>query len=385
MNNLKYNSSIKKIISLNLLLLLFFIMNLSAVDGSFSIITLNDTHSQLFPWKDTDKQIEYGGAARWATVIKNIKNMKDDVLVLHAGDFLTGSDSNYLINHSPNWERIPTYGYRGLVDIALLNILGVDAACIGNHEFDFGLYWLFHCLKSAKFDLLSANLSYHSIPNTTEYEDETRIKPYTIYKKDGISIAVIGLTTDEFIKTSQVLIKNPQDVVQSIIEEIGDKATVFVILSHLGKGEDIELARNIPSIDIIVGGHSHSKITQPIYVGDTIITQTGAFGESLGILDILVVDSKVSDVTYSLIHIGFDVVEDDDVKSFLNNFKNIGVLEKTLVSSIQEQSSMGEFVAKKLRETFSSNFGLFSSRLAIGEIEAGVVSAQDFFLSVLAV
>ncbi len=362
-----------------LALLLVFGFSLSAVEGKFTILSLNDTHSHLLPWFDADKQREYGGAARWATVIKETKAEVGDVLVLHAGDFLTGSDSNYLIEHSPDWDRIQTYGYRGLVDIPVMNMVGVDAACIGNHEFDFGLPWLMRLLGQAEFEVLSANVKILPVPKTEEYAKANMMQPYAIFERDGVSIAVIGLTTDEFIKSSQVRIQNPAEAVQASMQEIGNKATVFVVLSHLGYKHDIELAKAVPQIDIIVGGHSHTKLLQPTYVGKTVITQTGAFGENLGRLDVVVKDSKVFDVSYRLVPTGFSVPEEEAVSQVISRYLASGELKSPLISDLQALSSMGEFVSEALRKSLDADYGVFTSRFALGELDAGVVSVQDFF------
>lgn len=353
--------------------------SLGAADGTFTILSLNDTHSHLLPWYDAIKQREYGGAARWATVIKETKAEVGEVLVLHAGDFLTGSDSNYLIGHSPNWDRIQTYGYRGLVDIPVMNMIGIDAVCIGNHEFDFGFPWLMRLLQQAEFIVLSANLEIIPVPKTDDYTKANRVQPYTIFERNGISIAVIGLTTDEFIKSSQVRIKNPAEAVRAAIQEIGNKAEVFVVLSHLGYENEIELAKAVPQIDIIVGGHSHTKLWQSTNVGKTVITQTGAYGESLGRLDVVVKDSKVSDVSYRLVPADFSVPEEKAVSQVISSYLAEGELKTPLSSDLLAPSSMGAFVSEVLKESLEADYGIFTSRFALGELAAGMVTVQDFF------
>jgi 2',3'-cyclic-nucleotide 2'-phosphodiesterase (5'-nucleotidase family) len=81
-------------------------------DGRLTVIFMNDTRSHLYPWKDEGNGREYGGAARWATLIKNIRQEAENTIFLHAGDMLTGSDGNYLTSMRPNWERLLGYGYR---------------------------------------------------------------------------------------------------------------------------------------------------------------------------------------------------------------------------------------------------------------------------------
>jgi len=371
-------SKMQKILA-TLLVVLVMGFSLGAADGAFTILSLNDTHSHLLPWYDSVKQREYGGAARWATVIAETKAEVKDVLVLHAGDFLTGSDSNYLIEHSPDWDRIQTYGYRGLVDIPVMNMIGIDAVCIGNHEFDFGLPWLMRILQQAEFKVLSANLDILPVPKSDEYAKANMIQPNAIFNRDGISIAVIGLTTDEYNKSSQVRIKDPVEAVRTSIKDIGDKASVFVVLSHLGYEKDIELAQAVPEIDIVVGGHSHTKLWQPTYVGKTAIIQTGAYGESLGRLDVVVKNSEVSDISYRLVPSEFSLSEDKRVAQFISNSLSTGKLESPLESNLEELSTMGSFVSEELRKSLDTDYALFTSKFALGRLDVGEVSVKDFF------
>jgi 2',3'-cyclic-nucleotide 2'-phosphodiesterase (5'-nucleotidase family) len=169
---------------------------------------MNDTHSHLYPWKDEGNGREYGGAARWATLIKSIRQEAENTIFLHAGDMLTGSDGNYLTSMRPNWERLPGYGYRGLLDIPLFAMLGLDAAVFGNHEFDYGLYWNYHLFKDAPFDMLGANLALRLSP-AGDFYAAPYFAPYKIYRKGPFSIGVIGLGTDEYIKTMQLEVRDP--------------------------------------------------------------------------------------------------------------------------------------------------------------------------------
>jgi len=371
-------SKMQKILA-TLLVVLVMGFSLGAADGTFTILSLNDTHSHLLPWYDSVKQHEHGGAARWATIINNVKAEGKDVLVLHGGDFVQGTAHHYLIEHSPNWERLPHYGYRGLVDIPVFNMIGIDALCLGNHEFDYGLQWLKRLVSKAEFDVLSANIDFLPVPKTDEYAKANMKKPYSLFERDGITIAVIGLTTDEFNKSSQVRVQDPVEAVRVSIQEIGAKASVFVVLSHLGYEKDIELARALPGIDIIVGGHSHTTLQEPTYIGKTIITQAGALGRFIGRLDVVVENSMVIDSSFRLIPADFSVPQDKEVVKFISDYLTIGSLDVPLSSDIHKQSSMGAYVSEELRKSVDADYGLFSSGFALGELRAGAVTPEDFF------
>ena len=371
-------SKMQKILA-TLLAVLVMGFSLGAVDGAFTILSLNDTHSHLLPWYDSVKQREYGGAARWSTLIKEVKEEVGEVLVLHGGDFVQGSAHTYLIEHSPDWDRLPHYGYRGLLDVPVFNMIGLDAMCIGNHEFDYGLQWLMRLSSKAEFDILSANVELFPVPTTDEFAKANIKKTYSIFERNGISIAVIGMTTDEFNKSSQVRIQDPAESVRAAIQEIGNKASIFVVLSHLGHDPDIELARAVPEIDIIVGGHSHTTLQEPVYIGKTIITQAGGLGRFVGRMDVVVKNSRIVDSSYRLMPADFSVSEDEAVSKFVKNYLTIGNLPTLLKSDFHAQSSMGAYTSEALRKNINADYGLFSSKYAVGELHSGVVTAEDFF------
>lgn len=352
---------------------------LTSKEGQFTILSLNDTHSHLFSYVDGAKQKTYGGAARWKSIIDDVKHQVDDVLVLHGGDFLTGSDSNYLIEHSPNWERLPTYGYRGMLDIPILDMIGVDAACLGNHEFDYGLPWLLKLVRDADFNVLSANLEYSPIPLTDEFARSESIKGYALFERSGLKIAVIGLTTDEFIKTSQLRIRKPEQVVRQILGELEGRVDFVVVLSHLGYERDVELAKAVKGIDIIVGGHTHTTLREAVKIGDTLITQTGAYGESIGRLDIVVRDSRIIDYDYRLIPVELSLPEDFEVATFLQHALDIGFLQQSYSSDFSTLSDLGRFVSEILMERYSAEAAITMSRMAQGTLPDGQMTPERFF------
>jgi len=352
---------------------------MSAASGQFTIVALNDTHSHLYPWKNPENGQYYGGAARWATILKQIRSEVDSVLFLHAGDMLTGSDSNYLIDNSPNWDRLPSYGYRGLLDIPLFNMLGLDASVIGNHELDYGLPWLMHVLEPAHFTVLSANLTIKVTPPTDEFAKRAIPVPYKLFKKGDATIAVIGLTTDEYIKSSQVKIGDPFKATRDTLAALKGSADFFVVLSHLGKEKDIELATKVPGIDLIVGGHSHSLISEALKVGETTIIQTRAYGEFVGRLDVRYEGDTIVGVVYTLIPTSPSVAEDPAVKEFLGKALQLGQVENSASSSVESQSGLGNMITAAIDRRYGNDFSAVMSGMYEGTLPQGLITPQDFF------
>lgn len=367
------------------LLLLIVLCSLSSFvlegkEAELTILSLNDTHSHLFGWEDAQGLRFIGGAARWKTIIDEVREEGNEVLVLHAGDFVTGSDANYLVNHQPDWNRLPSYGYRGLLDIPVLHMIGVDAVCLGNHEFDFGLAWLAKILEPAQFPILSANLELFPVPRTDEYQNfQKSIKPYALFSKGDLSVAVIGLTTDEFIKTSQVRMHDPEQSVRDVLATIGPDIDLVVVLSHLGYERDVALAQAVEGIDIIIGGHSHTTLHDPVFAGSTIITQTGAYGAYVGKLDVAVEGGTVTRMQYELIRNDASIAEDPMVSSYLDESLKIWQSDKIYDSDNARQSALGALVTRAMLENTKADIAISMGRLYAGELPAGLVTPESFF------
>jgi len=233
------------LISLVLLVGLVFSTSISlAEETTITILHFNDLHGYLEPFKvSQDSEETIGGIARIATLVKRISAEQPDTILLNAGDSVHGTNiANLFLGESV---------------IEALNMLGVDATAIGNHDFNYGLERLKNLIEKASFPFLSANL---------EYKDGTPIdfiKPYVIEEVGGIEVGIIGLTTPETVYlTHPKNVENLQflDLVETAsiaVEEIGDEVDLLVVLAHLETKEDEEVAEETPGLDVIVGGHTH--------------------------------------------------------------------------------------------------------------------------------
>ncbi|QQO09902.1 bifunctional metallophosphatase/5'-nucleotidase [Breznakiella homolactica] len=349
------------------------------MEQQVTLVFLNDTHSHLYPWKDKHTGQLRGGAARWSAVLKNIRSEGRPVLFFHSGDIVPGSDFPYLVKGSPNWERLPIYGYRGILDIQILNMLGLNAATLGNHEFDYGLAWIHRLFGKASFDIISANVIPAPVPETGEYTRHPLYKPYAVYTAGDLKIGVTGLTTDEYLQSSQVRIADPVESVRPIAAEIKKDCDLMVVISHLGVEKDRELAQQVPEIDVILGGHDHILLEQALTIGRTSITQTRSYGEFLGRLDIRYDGRTVADIQYSLVPLDSSVPEDPEIHAWLLSKRIVGTLNRPIEASNCGQSSMGEFAAALVHRAFPCDAVILKSGNFQGEIPAGPVSPEQFF------
>lgn len=216
------------------------------------ILHTNDTHSCVLPLNPNlaDTMLAgRGGFLRRAAMIDQMRKEDKDLLLLDSGDFSQGS---------------PYYTmFKGDVETELMNIMGYDAATIGNHEFDFGLENMARIFRKAKFPIVCANYDF------TGTVVEGLVKPYVIIKRKGVRIGIFGLSPklDGLVMASTcagVRYSDPIKTANAVADKLKneEKCDVVICLSHLGWEEaglnDMEMMAKTRNIDLVLGGHSHS-------------------------------------------------------------------------------------------------------------------------------
>lgn len=252
---------------------------LSAGAQDLTVIHINDTHSHIDPQR-SGEYIGRGGVIEQAAYIDSVRcaDGKRNVLLLHAGDY--GQGTSYFTEMGGN------------IEIDVMNAFRFDASCLGNHEFDNGIDELARRLKNLKNDVVCANYDFSG----TVLED--LVQPYTIVRKAGKKIGIIGLLTDvssvvdsEIAKVLQY--QDPAKVVNKYAEYLREEkgCDMVICLSHLGYTEDKELAASTVNVDLIVGGHSHTLLHKKQIVknpegDDVVVVQNWKWGLNLGHLSV---------------------------------------------------------------------------------------------------
>jgi len=251
-----------------------------------TILHTNDTHSHAEPFEATHyKYANKGGVARRATLIETIRKENPNTLLLDAGDIFQGT---------------PYFNYfGGELEFKLMSMLKYDLATIGNHDFDNSINGLYKQLPNANFNFVSAN---YDFKNTVL---DTHVKPYQIFKKDGIKIGIFGLgikleglVNPKMYKETKYLdpIETSQDMSRILKEE--QQCDLVICLSHLGYYyrrnpkiiSDLNLAKATQNIDLIIGGHTHTFLPKPTIVKNSnnqnmLVNQVGSYGINLGRID----------------------------------------------------------------------------------------------------
>jgi 2',3'-cyclic-nucleotide 2'-phosphodiesterase (5'-nucleotidase family) len=158
-----------------------------------------------------------------------------------------------------------------------MNAVGYDYAGLGNHEFDTGLDSIRDFRDIADFELLSANI----------YADGSLVadSPTALIDVDGVKVGIIGITTPDYLCPGLDVLTS-EEVVAKYAPKLEAKADLIIALTHLGLKRDKDLAAATNQIDVIVGGHSHTKLDKPIKINNTLIVHAGTWGWYLGRLDI---------------------------------------------------------------------------------------------------
>jgi 5'-nucleotidase len=250
-----------------------------------TILHTNDVHSRIDPFpEDGTKNAGLGGAAKRAALIKKIRSQSENTLLFDCGDIFQGTPYfNY---------------YGGELEMKLMTEMKYDAATMGNHDFDNGIEGFEKQLAYASFPILVANYNF----DNTIMKDKTQA--YKIFKKDGVKIGVFGLgiqldglVTKSLYKETEYI--DPLTTAEKIASQLknDEKCDYVICLSHLGykydnaKVSDIVLAQYTSSIDMVLGGHTHTFLKEPTIIKnkaekEVIINQCGWGGMVLGQIDL---------------------------------------------------------------------------------------------------
>jgi 2',3'-cyclic-nucleotide 2'-phosphodiesterase (5'-nucleotidase family) len=192
-------------------------------------------------------------------------------------------------------------GAEGGALFEMMNMMGYDAWSPGNHDFDISQDNLRALVKVARFPTLSANL----VNDRGEFPVGNR--PYAIFEKGGLRVGVIGLISPQLYGLVNqnnlvgIRVLSPSETAQKYINELRPKTDLLILLTHEGVDFDSSLSMNVSGVDLIVGGHSHTRLKGPKIVNGIPIVQTGSNTESLGLVDITVDSGKVINVYGKLI------------------------------------------------------------------------------------
>ncbi len=271
----------------------------SGTGKKMDILFLHDTHSHLdsFLTVEDGEAATVGGFPRIMTLINHARTQNPDTLILDAGDFSMGT-------------LVQTIYDSEAAELRMLGALGCQVTTLGNHEFDYRSAGLANALNAAVSSgepvpsIVLCNIDWETMEAeglTQEQQllrdafDAYGIQDYTIITKGDVRLAVFGVFGVDSLAcapTCALKFRDASQAAAEVVSEIkaNEDVDMIVCVSHSGtsedekKSEDEILAKNVPEIDLIVSGHTHTALEQPIRHGDTYIVSCGEYAKNLGSL-----------------------------------------------------------------------------------------------------
>jgi 2',3'-cyclic-nucleotide 2'-phosphodiesterase (5'-nucleotidase family) len=271
---------------------------------------------------------------------------------------------------------------------------------LGNHDFDDGLVALAKKIDRTNAPILAANL----VNRREDSPLEGKVQPYIIREIDGVKIGIIGMVTPDALQMlhdkkelEMIDITPPEVALDKYLPEMKAKGVnTVVMLSHLGIDPDLDIARAYEGrVNIIVGGHSHTRLKKPQFVGSTVVVQAGCFGMGLGKLKLAYNPGtgNVRCVDYRLTEIRPDRLEPDPkVESLIAGYEEelgpdmnviIGKIDRDLVQKdfhvFREESNIGDMMTDIIRETTGADIGFLTASSMRSNLFRGTLRARDIY------
>ena len=278
---------------------------LAAEIRTLTILHTNDLHARMLPLEN-----HHGGFAYLASVIRRERAGCKDCILLNAGDVAQGTPVSTL--------------FRGLPIFEVANLLGYDVGTLGNHDFDYGWMQARKFLQISTYPIVSANV----------VNGEGQIftgKPYVILNVNGLRIAVIGAMTDELKtltipsalgpwRTTGVL-----ETARKYAAELKPKSDLIILLGHITPREELKFLSDATEIPVLVTGHAHNGILQPLMQDGRMLVRVKGYAEELGRLELKVDTEKKAPVGYTWKHIQIDSAStppDAEVAAAVKHWEN---------------------------------------------------------------
>lgn len=272
---------------------------------NLTVIHTNDVHGSVL-----EKNTGEIGFSKVSTFIQKNRAIKDNVLLLDAGDVFHG--------------KVYTNMTKGKLILDIMNKLNYDALVPGNHDFNYGFGRLLQLKNESKFPILAANIK--------EEDGKKHFLPYIIKNLNGLKVGVFGLATPETrYKTCNKNIKglsflDPVKIAKKMVKKLKGKVNVIVAISHLGelgKYNSHDFVKMVPGIDLVVDGHSHDYLENGKKVKDTLIAQAGSSLKALGYINLKILNNQI-------VYKKAELIRQKDIKDLKKDNKIENIITDTL-------------------------------------------------------
>ena len=341
-----------------------------------SIFYINDLHGQV------PKMQRLVSASHHADI--DAKKSNSDILKLCAGDTFIGSDDG-----------------RNHVAASFLNLAGIDAQALGNHEFDITASICGNLLKNSKTKVLGTNLNF---PDNNSELSKKVMRSTIVDGKDGEKYGLIGIQPTDLnarirnkANLEGITVDDSEETIEEIKKEVAklkeQGLNKIILLSHSGNKYEKEIAQKVDGIDVIIGGHSHNLI-EDVKQGENllyspsgepvIITQAGRDGNYFGILNlefnekgqIIYAQNNITDTNFYSPNIVM-TKEADVVLGKSPEIGNLKYADPIPKNNLTEENPWADFVADALRNQLDSEICIINSANFRGSVDKGVITERD--------
>ncbi len=306
----------------------------AAAEKELTLLFTHDLHSFFLPFRVPEGKTgfsETGGYARLESLIQKNRAGSERSLLIDAGDLSMGTLFHTIFKTEA-------------AEIRLMGEMGYDVVTFGNHDFDFhadGLAAMLDKAKSKKArlpEIVASNVLFKSGPGAEALKRSFRdlpVREYTVLEKGGIRIGLFGLmgkdASGDMASAREIAFADQVETARKMVDLLKnrEKADLIVCLSHSGTSkikkhsEDEILAREVPGIDVIISGHTHTTLPSPILVGKTVLVSSGCYGAYLGVLKLSYSrEAGAKIASYELQPVSAQIPENKDISRTINGYKD---------------------------------------------------------------
>ncbi len=371
-----------------------------------TVLFTNDIHGMAWQY-DEPGNPGIGGLAALKTLVDQIRaevqGKGGDIIVLMAGDTALGDPRSNVCHNLPV--------------IKGMNLIGFDASVVGNHDLFFGIDVFNEMRQEAKFDWISANI--YKDGGTRPLADKEYIEKHF---ESGLKVAILGLSTREIEQITgaglegKIIVTDPIQEARTRVPILRKNNHVVIALTHLGyfdtdksyegfEGDNF-LAKSVPGIDLIVGGHTHRFLQAPVKIGDTFIVQTDGMGKWLGRFDFVVKGGKIVKTNFKLYPVNLkrkvpqgnkvtyeflekEIPENKAMLEMLAGFKCdfsnevLGTIEVPLEGYREEarfkEIALGDIIADIMRDRGKADIAFFNAGSIRQGLPSGPVTEREIY------
>jgi 2',3'-cyclic-nucleotide 2'-phosphodiesterase (5'-nucleotidase family) len=321
-----------------------------------TIVHTNDLHAHLENF------------AAVSQIARDERARNPNTLFLDAGDCITGTPVSTV--------------FQGLPIFEVMNAMRYDAGILGNHEWDHGWQKVHEFVAKAEHPLLCANAK---DPSGRPFGDG----PSKVFDVGGVKVGVIGLVTADVPtltakKASEgCTFEEPLDVARRLVPEMRKHADVVVLLTHCGVEVDAAVAGAVPGIDLVVGGHSHTKLEKELSIQGARVVQSWEHGKCVGVIDLTwdAAAKRIGDFRSRLVAVqGRDLPRDPAVQKVVDGWmEKVAPMEEVIGKAPTDLSKrqLRPLIERIYREAAGADFGYQNAGGIRSELKAGDITVAD--------